>query len=42
VSNQDLAELVFADAGYESARSMAGMLAASLDTLRHEGAIETR
>ena len=42
VANQDLAELVFADAGYESPRAMAGMLAASLDGLRSEGVIEAR
>jgi predicted RNA binding protein YcfA (HicA-like mRNA interferase family) len=41
VSNQDLADLVHADAGYESARSMAGMLAAVLGSLREAGLVET-
>ena len=42
VSNQDLAELVYAEAGYEAPRSMAGMLAAVLDGLRQDGLLETR
>lgn len=42
VSNQDLSDLIHGEAGYQSARSMAGMLAAVLDGLRREGRLETR